>query len=105
MTHQKYGHPPSYSRLAIFVTVVIAFNCSGAFAQSRDADFRSLLKERKPAKAEALVRGRITRQPHDDMALWHLVRITTDDAKKRDELMPKIEQCVKAIRPRQRQCA
>jgi len=92
MTRQKYGHPPSpsHSRFTIFVTVVIAFSCSGAFAQSSDADFCSLLKKRKPAEAEALTRERITRQPRDDMALWYLARITAGDANKRNELIPKV---------------
>jgi hypothetical protein len=76
---------------------------SAAFAQSSDADFRSLLKERKPAEAEALARERINRQPQDDMALWYLARITAGDAKKRDELIPKVEQCIKAM-PQSAKC-
>ncbi len=105
MTPKKSGRTPSPAnlRLTRFTAAAIALISSGVFAQSSDADFRALLKERKSTEAEALARDRITRQPQDDMALWYLTRITAGDAQKPDELIPKVEQCLKAL-PQSAKC-
>lgn len=74
-----------------------------AHAASSEAEFTALLKERKTAEAEALARTRIAADSKDDMALWFLARIASGDAKKRDELIPKAEQCAKDL-PQSARC-
>lgn len=68
-----------------------------ALAQTADAEYRALLKERKVAEAEALARERAAKNPKDDVALWYLARLSANDAKKREEAIPRLEQCVKDI--------
>ncbi len=65
-----------------------------AAAASSDADFRVLPQDRKFEAAEALARERFSKDPKDDVALWYWARLAAGDAKKREELIPKVEQCV-----------
>lgn len=89
------------SVIAVAITTAL-FNLS-VWAQSTDAEFRALVKERKFAEGESLSRERIAKNPQDDIALWHLARITSGDAKKRDELIPKVEQCIATL-PQSARC-
>lgn len=68
-----------------------------ASAASTDTEFRNLLSARRNADAETLARERLTKDAKDDVALWFLTRVTINDSKKRDELVPKLEQCVKDL--------
>jgi len=84
---------------AYFVTIA----CTPVFAQSTDADFGTLSKARKTAEMETLARERISKNTNDDIALWYLGRVVAGDAKKRDELIPRAEQCIKDL-PQSARC-
>ena len=73
-------------------TLLLLHGAPAVAASSAD-DFRPLLKERKFEAAEALARERITKDAKDDVALWYLARMVGGDAKKREELLPRIEKC------------
>jgi tetratricopeptide (TPR) repeat protein len=72
-------------------------------AQSRDSDFHSLMKDRKFTEADALARERIAKNAKDDLALWYLARINAGNAKTRDDLIAKLEQCTAAM-PQSARC-
>jgi len=76
---------------------------SFAFAQSTDAEFRALLKERKVVEAEALANERIAKNAKDEVAIWHLANITSGDAAKREVTVKKAEACVAAL-PKSGKC-
>ncbi|MBL8520550.1 MAG: hypothetical protein JNK75_07735 [Betaproteobacteria bacterium] len=59
-----------------------------------DLDFKALLKERRFSEMEALARDRLAKESKDDVAWWYLARYGAGDAKKREALIPKLEQCV-----------
>jgi len=67
------------------------------FAQSSDADFATLVKPRNNAAIEALARERLVKNSQDDVAIWYLARAVTGDAKKRDEVTARAEQCIKEL--------
>lgn len=79
--------------LSAFVAMAILLPRSAA-ASSSDADFRVLTKDRKFDAAEILARERFSKDSKDDVALWYWARLAGGDAKKREELIPKVEQCV-----------
>jgi tetratricopeptide (TPR) repeat protein len=66
-------------------------------AQSIDSEFRSLLAAKRNADAESLARERSGKDTRDDVALWYLTRLTINDSKKREEIIPRLEQCVKDL--------
>jgi tetratricopeptide (TPR) repeat protein len=73
-------------------------------AASTDQDFTALLKAGKRAEAEALARDRVAKSAQDDVALWYLARLSANDAKKREALIPSVEKCVKDL-PQSARCA
>ena len=81
-------------RVIVFVLLVLP---SFAFAQSADADFSSLLKERKFADVEKLANERIAANARDDIAIWYLGNITASDSAKRDATIAKAEICIKLM--------
>lgn len=72
-------------------------------AQSTDAEFRALLKERKVVEAEALANERIAKNARDEIAIWHLANLTSGDAAKREATVKKAEACVAAL-PKSAKC-
>jgi tetratricopeptide (TPR) repeat protein len=93
-------------RLQIHVRIVLLTLGAAifpAFAQSTDGEFSALIKARKAAELESLARERLAKNPKDDIALWYLGRQFAGDAKKRDELIPRAEQCIKDL-PQSSRC-
>jgi tetratricopeptide (TPR) repeat protein len=81
--------------ITIFLTLLtLPFAAS---AQSSDADFAQLLKDKKFAEIEKLANERIIANAKDDVALWHLVNAVSNDPAKRDAAIPKAESCIKAL--------
>ena len=81
--------------ITIFLTLLtLPFTSS---AQSTDADFAQLLKDKKFAEIEKIANERITANAKDDVALWHLVNAVSNDPAKRDAAIPKAESCIKAL--------
>ena len=74
-----------------------------AFATSTDAEFNVLAKARKLAELESLAREKLAKNTKDDVALWYLSRFVAGDAKKREELIPRAEQCIKDL-PQSARC-
>ncbi len=74
-----------------------------AQAQSVDADFIPLLKARNIAAIENLARERLAKNSKDDVAIWHWARSVANDAKKREELTSRAEQCIKDL-PQSARC-
>ena len=72
-------------------------------AQSTDADFTALLKAGNRAAAETLARERMAKNANDDVAIWYASRLGSGDAKKRDEMIPRAEQCIKQL-PQSARC-
>jgi tetratricopeptide (TPR) repeat protein len=67
------------------------------FAQSTDADFAQLMKERKFAEVEKLADERIASNPKDDIAIWNLANVVAGDSVKRESAIAKAEACVKSL--------
>ncbi len=88
--------PAAANSLALLLGALAALGlyATPAAAISNDSDFRPLLKERKLEAAEALARERMAKDPKDDVAIWYLTRMVSGDAKKREELLPKVEKCI-----------
>jgi tetratricopeptide (TPR) repeat protein len=81
--------------ITIFLTLLtLPFTSS---AQSTDADFAQLLKDKKFAEIEKIANERIIANAKDDVALWHLVNVVSNDAAKRDAAIPKAESCIKSL--------
>jgi len=74
-----------------------------AYAQSTEAEFLTLLKQRDAAAVEALARQRLQAVPTDDVALWAWGRVVAGDPAKRAEVLPRAEACVVA-RPQSARC-
>lgn len=87
----------------ILVLALAALLPSLAFAQSTEAEFRALLKERKVAEAEALANERIAKNAKDEVAVWYLTNLTSGDAAKREATIKKAEACVAAL-PKSGKC-
>jgi tetratricopeptide (TPR) repeat protein len=81
--------------LSAFTTALLVSTPLFASAESTDAEFRTLLSTRRNGEAETLARERLAKNAKDDVALWYLTRVTINDSKKRDDLIPKLEQCIK----------
>ncbi len=75
----------------------------GAHAQSTEAEFNALLKQRQFDAVEALARQRLQANPQDDLALWAWGRTVAGDPAKRAEVLPRAEACV-AARPQSARC-
>ncbi len=82
-------------RLLLLGTLwVVSFS---AFAEVGDADFASLMKERKFADVEKLALERIAANPKDDAAVWALANVAANDAAKRDKAIAAAEACAAAV--------
>ena len=90
-------------RTFILVSLLCLGLVANVSAQSTDAEFTALAKARKTIELETLARERIARNTKDDIALWYLGRVAGGDAKKRDELIPRAEQCIKDL-PQSARC-
>ncbi|MEP7155790.1 MAG: tetratricopeptide repeat protein [Betaproteobacteria bacterium] len=82
--------------LACATLAALVLPCA-VFAQSTDAEFTALLKERKFAEVEKLTNDRIAENAKDEIALWHLANFSAGDPAKREGAIAKVEACVKAI--------
>lgn len=87
-------------RVAILAALFVAAH---ALAVSTDAEFNVLSRAGKSAEVESLARERLAKDPKDDVALWHLGRAVSQDARERDELIAHAEQCIKD-RPQSARC-
>ncbi len=81
----------------------LTFAFSAAQAQTSEIEFRALMKDRKYPEVEALARERLAANEKDDVALWFLARVASNDTKKREELMTRTEQCTKQL-PQSARC-
>jgi tetratricopeptide (TPR) repeat protein len=68
-----------------------------AGAQSTDAEFAPLLKDRKVAEVEKLANERIALNAKDDVAIWYLASVVANDTAKRGAVIDKAEACTKAL--------
>jgi tetratricopeptide (TPR) repeat protein len=93
----KLIHVTAGSFLVVFLAP------AALLAASSDAEFDALRRTRQFAQIETLARERLATDPKDDVALWHLGRTVLQDPKKRDELIPRAEQCIKDM-PRSARC-
>jgi len=82
---------------AITGLLIFLLASAGVFAQSTPAEFNALVSAKKTAEVEALARERTARNPKDDLAWWYLARVVADNAAKREQLQPGIENCVKEL--------
>lgn len=89
-----------HNRVAVLVAFFVATHALGL---STDAEFDVLSRARESAQVESLARERLAKDPKDDVALWHLGRAVSQDAAKRDELIPRAEQCAKDM-PQSARC-
>lgn len=91
---------PSFTTIA-FLAPLALLALAGqplcGFAQSSDADFAPLMKERKLAEVEKLATERITASAKDDVAVWYLANVSANDTTKREAVIAKAEACVKAL--------
>jgi len=85
------------------ICFIVAATATCAFGQSQESDFRALLKDQKRVEAEALARDRLAKNDKDDVALWFLARVVSDDAKKRDAAITLAERCVASL-PQSARC-
>ena len=74
-----------------------------ALAQSSDADFLALMKDRKHAEVEVLAIARINKHPADEIAVWYLANVSTNDKTKRDAAIVKADACIEA-QPKSAKC-
>ncbi len=90
---------------ALSALAILFFSGAGAQAQtpSAEGEYRALMKERKFVETEALARERLAANEKDDVALWFLARVGGGDAKKREELITRTEQCTKVL-PQSARC-
>jgi tetratricopeptide (TPR) repeat protein len=88
---------------SIGVLAAATFLSAGVLAQSTDTEFLVLLKARRAGDAEALARERIQRNPKDDVALSYLAQTVSQDTKKRNELIPRMEKCIQEM-PQSARC-
>ena len=73
----------TYMKTTCRLLLVLTLPC-WAYAQSTDADFQPLLKERKFQEVEALANARITKNPSDELAIWYLTSVSANDKIKRE---------------------
>ena len=82
--------------------ILLALPCL-AYAQSTDAEFQSLLKERKFQEVEVLANAKIAKNPSDELAIWYLTNVTANDKAKRETSIVKAEACIAAL-PKSAKC-
>jgi tetratricopeptide (TPR) repeat protein len=87
----------------VFLVLALLALSGVAHAQSTEAEFLTLLKQRDAAAVEALARQRLQAVPTDDVALWAWGRVVAGDPAKRAEVLPRVEACV-AARPQSARC-
>ena len=80
--------------LALGTLLAVSFT---AFAQSIDADFAPLMKDRKFADVEKLALERIAASAKDDVAVWALANVSANDAAKREKAIVAAEACATAV--------
>ena len=80
-----------------YIPLLLLFLPLFARAQSTDAEFAPLLKERKIAEVEKLANEHIALNANDDVAIWHLANVVANDAVKRELVIAKAEACTKAL--------
>lgn len=80
--------------LALGTLLAVAFT---AVAQSSDADFAPLMKDRKFAELEKLALERIAASAKDDVAVWALANVSANDAAKREKAIAAAEACATAV--------
>lgn len=91
------------NRLSGLLAIGIFFYASHSAAQSNDAEFRAMLKEGKTAEVEALALARLGKNAADEIAIWHLGNVTSNDAAKREETIKRAEACI-ALQPKASKC-
>jgi tetratricopeptide (TPR) repeat protein len=74
-----------------------------ASAQSSDAELAALLKDRKAIEVETLANARIAKNASDEMAIWYLANVSTNDKTKREIAIAKVEVCIAAL-PKSAKC-
>lgn len=84
------------------ILLLLAVPCL-TYAQSTDAEFQTLLKERKFQEVETLANARIAKNPGDELAIWYLTNVTANDKVKRETSIAKAETCV-AVLPKSAKC-
>ena len=92
----------TYMKTTCRLLLVLTLPC-WAYAQSTDADFQPLLKERKFQEVEALANARITKNPSDELAIWYLTSVSANDKIKRETTITKAEACIAAL-PKSAKC-
>ena len=80
-----------------YIPLLLLFLPLFARAQSTDAEFAPLLKERKIAEVEKLANEHIALNANDDVAIWYLANVVASDAVKRELVIAKAEACTKAL--------
>lgn len=80
-----------------YIPLLLLFLPLFARAQSTDAEFAPLLKERKIAEVEKLANEHIALNANDDVAIWYLANVVANDAVKRELVIAKAEACTKAL--------
>ena len=80
-----------------YIPLLLLFLSLFARAQSTDAEFAPLLKERKIAEVEKLANEHIALNANDDVAIWYLANVVANDAVKRELVIAKAEACTKAL--------
>lgn len=89
--------------LSALIAATALFAATPLLAQSTDAEFHVLSRAHKVVELEALARQRLTENPKDDVALWHLARAGGQDAHKRTELIARAERCTREM-PQSARC-
>jgi DNA-directed RNA polymerase subunit F len=87
----------------LLFTIAVSILVFPASATSTETEFSDLAKARKFAELESLAREKLAKNSKDDVALWYLGRFAAGDAKKREELIPRAEQCIKVL-PQSARC-
>lgn len=94
----------AFSLLAMLALLtLLSLSAMPVFATSTDTEFSGLAKARNFAELESLARKKLAENSKDDVALWYLGRFAAGDAKKREELIPRAEQCIKEL-PQSARC-
>lgn len=98
--------PSSHSLTCRFLSlaaVVLGLGAVTGAARAAPGELAALLAARKLPEAEALARDMTARNPRDDFAWWVLAQAVAGDPKKRDALLPQVEQCVAEL-PQSARC-
>lgn len=88
-----------FSTLLLLATTIPSL----AIAQSTEADFQALLKEHKNQEVETLANARIAKNASDEIAIWYLANVSTNDKTKREVAITKTDTCIAAL-PKSARC-